>query len=104
MTVRNCIANAVAAASFSDGDIDKIKTCKQLSIQVASEFWGFRGCVVQHFALLGCDPSTQRQAELFKITYQKKKRPSFGGANARDPRCSPLPCSIAVLDVSYDGF
>ena len=27
MTVRNCIANAVTAASFSDGDTDKIKTC-----------------------------------------------------------------------------
>ena len=102
MTVRNCIANAGTTVSFSDSDPDKIKTCKHFSIQVTSEFWGFHGCVFRYFALLGCDPSTQHQAELFKITY--KNTPSFGGANARDRRCSPFLCSIAVLDVSFDGF
>jgi hypothetical protein len=102
VTVRKFIANAVTTVGFSVEDIDKIKTCKHFSIQVTSEFWGFHGHVVRYFALLGCGPSAQHQAELFKITY--KKNPSFGGANSRDPRCSPFLCSIAVLDVSYDGF
>ena len=71
VTVRNCTASAVTTVSFSDGDVDKIKSCKHFSIQVTSEFWGLHGCVVRCFALLGCDPS--RSIRPNSLTYKKKK-------------------------------